>query len=122
MSSIETLVHSLVLDYKYDNIEYNTTQDDQRDHEDLDCTPHNKKINHQELQKERERNKGHLISNTGYNGIGRTVETKSLSLIIIGIKKQGFINIWRYFLNEKSVTVIQRNSISLITYINDTDI
>ena len=46
MSSIETLVHSLVLDYKYDNIEYNTTQDDQRDHEDLDCTPHNKKINH----------------------------------------------------------------------------
>ena len=26
MSSIEALVHSLVLDYKYDNIEYNTTQ------------------------------------------------------------------------------------------------
>ena len=45
MPSTETLVHSLVLDYKYDNIEYNTTQDDQRDHEDQDCTPQNEKIN-----------------------------------------------------------------------------
>ena len=45
MPSIETLVHSLVLNYKYDNIEYNTTQDDQIDHEDLDCTPQNEKIN-----------------------------------------------------------------------------
>ena len=41
MPSIETLVHSLVLDYKYDNIEYNTTQDDQRDHEHLDNISHN---------------------------------------------------------------------------------
>ena len=78
--SIETLVHSFVLDYKYDHIEYNTTQDDRKDHEDLDCTPHNEKTNHKELQRERDRD--HLVSNTGNTGIGRTVETKSLSLII----------------------------------------
>ena len=46
MPSIETLVHNLVLDYKYDHIEYNTTQDDLRDHEDQDYIPHNEKIYH----------------------------------------------------------------------------
>ena len=69
MPSTETLVHSLVLDYKYDNIEYNTTQDDQRDHEDQDCTPQNEKINRQELKRERDR--GHLVSKMGDTGIGR---------------------------------------------------
>ena len=29
-----------------------------------------------------ERERGHLVSNTGDTGIGRTMETKSLSLII----------------------------------------
>ena len=56
-----------------------------------------------------------LVSNTGNTGIVRTVETKSLSLIINRDKNHKISYIQRYYLNEKSLQTMQRYSIPLIT-------